>query len=356
MECNLTDKETGSKDILVVVNHEISGENALLAHQNFVVSELARVYKNVVVLTGSHNGQSTLPNVKVVSTHWQSGRNLRNLWNLYKAFFIILPRVQKATFFFHMADLQAAFLSPLLRLMNIKSFLWYAHTHLSIYLRFANFWVDGIITSTSGSCPIKTSKVTAIGQGVDPNLFQTHIGTKLDCGVHIGRLDASKNYGLIFDEFLRLQSKGLTKTLNIFGEPSRKESLEYLRELKFEYKLGISDGTLKFAGGISKKLVPSVLAASDYFIHAYTGSLDKTLIEATLSRIPVVTINQEYINEFGRWATPETPLTLGVEFEALSRLSLDQRAAYLEFRYAHAASNHSLEHWVSKLVNLLSAS
>jgi len=356
MECNLADKGTGSKEILVVVNHEISGENVLLAHQNFVVNELAKVYKNVIVLTGSHNGQSTLPNVKVVSTHWQSGRNLRNLWNLYKAFFIILPRVQKATFFFHMADLQAAFLSPLLRLMNIKSFLWYAHTHLSIYLRFANFWVDGIITSTSGSCPIKTSKVTPIGQGVDPNLFQMHFGTKMDCGVHIGRLDKSKNYSLIFDEFLSLRSKGLTKTLNIFGEPSRKESLKYLQDLKFQYKMGISDGSLNFAGGISKKLVPSVLAASDYFIHAYTGSLDKTLIEATLSRIPVVTINQEYIYEFGRWATPEKPLTLGVEFEALSRLSLEQRAAFLEFRYAHAVSNHSLEHWVSKLVNLLSAS
>ena len=350
----MNSKISHSGEILVVVNHSMSSNNPLLAHQSFVVKELSKIYDKVIVITGSSDGHASSRNVSIYSTHWQPGKNIHNLWKLYKTFFKLIPSTRNATYFFHMADLQAAFMSPLLRILRIRSFLWYAHKHLSIYLRFSNIWVNGIITSTSGSCPISTTKVFPIGQGVDPELFKSHIGTKLDEGLHIGRIDKSKNYELIIDAFLKLQSKLRTKHLTFYGEPSREESFSYFSYLKQKYAAEIGEASIVFAGGVKKELVPTLLAERDFFLHAYTGSLDKSLVEATLTRLPVVTINHEYTVEFGRWANHASPLTLESEFEALRDLTLEKRTEILEARYARAVANHSLEQWISKLVQLLS--
>lgn len=347
-------KKASSKEILVVVNHSMSSSNPLIAHQSFVVKELSEIYERVIVITGAYDGKLNPRNVTVYSTNWRTGKHSRNLWNLYKTFFKVIFRTRKATYFFHMADLQAAFMSPFLRILGIKSYLWYAHKHLSIYLRFSNIWVNGIITSTPGSCPISTSKVFSIGQGVDTVLFKKHVGEKFDEGTHIGRIDRSKNYELIIDAFLNLQNRSITKHLTIYGEPSRDESRSYLDFLQLKYDAEIKEGSIVFAGELKKELVPVLLSEKDYFLHAYMGSLDKSLIEATVTQLPVVTINEEYIREFGRWASDTAPLTLETEFEALIDLSHEKRVEILEERCAQAVANHSLKQWISKLVQLLS--
>jgi hypothetical protein len=61
--------------------------------------------------------------------------------------------------------------------------------------------------------------------------------------------------------------------------------------------------------------VSNILNSHDVFVHAYEGSLDKALIEATLAGIPVITANREYIRIFGSWSS---------EIDADSELSVSQ--------------------------------
>ncbi len=337
----------------MVVNFTMVKKDPLLAHQVAVVQELAIFYDRVFVITGIYDGEKISDKISVKCTNWEQGAHFRNIWKLYTTFFLLLPKSFGATYFFHMADLQAACLSPILRLLRIKNFLWYAHKHYSKYLWWSNFWLTGIITSTSGSCPITSTKVFPIGQGIDVDMFRTHAGTKLASGIHIGRLDQSKNYETIIDAFISISNNCQNMNLVLYGEPSRSESIGYVDFLKRKYSYEISSGLLEFAGSIDKSHVPSVLNESDFFIHAYQGSLDKSLIEATLSAIPVITLNQEYISEFGRWSKFPKALTLENEFTALTELTLEERKKELGKRLNWAIANHSFTRWVLKLIEIL---
>jgi hypothetical protein len=95
-----------------------------------------------------------------------------------------------------------------------------------------------------------------------------------------------------------------------------------------------------------------VLSSFDFFIHAFEGSLDKTLIEATLSGIPVITSNLEYSKDFGSW-TGATTLNLVDEYLAITTLTDFEISRELERRYAVAASKHSLTQWTDRLVSHL---
>lgn len=337
----------------MVVNFTMTKSDPLLAHQVTVVQELAIFYDKVFVITGTYDGEKISDKISVKCTNWEQGEHFRNLWKLYTTFFLLLPKTLGATYFFHMADLQAAFLSPILTLLRIKNFLWYAHKHYSKYLRWSNFWLTGIITSTSGSCPITSTKVFPIGQGIDVDMFRTHVGTNLASGIHIGRLDQSKNYETIIDAFISISNNSQDMNLVLYGEPSRAESFEYVDFLKRKYSSEIAIGLVEFAGAIDKICVPFALDESDFFIHAYQGSLDKSLIEATLSEIPVITLNQEYISEFGRWSKFPKSLTLENEFKALTELTLEERQKVLGERLNWAISNHSFTRWVFNLIEIL---
>ena len=109
---------------------------------------------------------------------------------------------------------------------------------------------------------------------------------------------------------------------------------------------------IKFTKSINRQEVPHFLNRKDCFIHAFQGSLDKTLIESTLCMLPVVTINSEYIKIFGSWSEKKS-ITLSQEIEHLFNLSDEAINKELQRRFDIAYSNHSLDQWVSKLLKIL---
>ena len=82
------------------------------------------------------------------------------------------------------------------------------------------------------------------------------------------------------------------------------------------------------------------------------GSLDKTLIEATLSGLPVVTTNPEYLENFGSWIGSDGS-SLKEEFLALLTYTRDELANELKRRRDIAANHHSLENWAKQVNQLL---
>ena len=88
------------------------------------------------------------------------------------------------------------------------------------------------------------------------------------------------------------------------------------------------------------------------FFHAYIGSLDKTLIESTMCRVPVITINPEYLEIFGTWSNLDE-ITLVDEYTAMRKLTQVELKAELNRRVELAVQNHSLEHWINLLMEIL---
>jgi hypothetical protein len=342
-----------SRSELILLNFVLDSDHSLLSHQTDVVKALARRFQKVRVITGNVGKFDRPDNVEIINLHWAEGKNIGNLFRLYKSFLSVLVP-GRTVVFSHMADVQSAFLSPITWITRTPHYLWYAHKHLSPYLKFASYFVSGVLTSTSGSCPLSGKKITVIGQGVDSEIFESQkkVSNPLVKCIHIGRADPSKNLGILF-EFAEFQHvlNPIFKMIQV-GTPSTIAAKLDFENLCNEFEDSIHSGVIELHSSIPRDRVPSVLANADFFIHAYEGSLDKTLIESTFARLPVVTINREYHEIFGTWSGEVIP-TLQKEYQALRKLTNLSLEQEVERRFQIAEESHSFTRWIGKLSNIL---
>lgn len=342
--------------VLLVVNFTMDTNHPVLSHQIDIVEKLAPSFRKVIVLTANPGDYESHSNISICSTFWINGNPFRNLLNLYREFFRVLNSESVDVVFSHMTDVQSALLSPLTRLFRIKHYLWYAHKHKSRYLAFANFFVDGIITSTSGSCPIEGPKTYPVGQGVDSGIFQfkLHELPKKINFLHVGRFDSSKRIEKIIEFGIELRDLDIDFSLTLIGSPSNEVANQYSKFILSRYDGNPNMEWLTFLPGVRRSELPGLLHLYDVFVHAYEGSLDKTLIEATLCGLPVITTNIEYLQIFGCWG-PGIGLTLKSEF--LSFASKDRSDVRLEQvrRRQICSDQHSVESWISQVTSILTS-
>jgi glycosyltransferase involved in cell wall biosynthesis len=249
-------------------------------------------------------------------------------------------------------------MGPFLKLKNKKHILWYAHTSKPLSLVFAYKFVDSLITSTQGSCPLSGSKVKFIGQSIDTNTFQFVEKERKDLRkfVHLGRFDRSKKIDLIISNFSKFLDFKKDLSLTIIGTPSKKTSMEYKDKLFEKYSSLIISRSLVFLPAVNRRSLPSVLSNYDLFLHAYQGSLDKVILEATLVGLPVITLNQEYLAIFGTWSKVQPKkVTLELEINSILKLSMSEIGIVLKKRHEIASTDHSLNQWITKVEGILNS-
>jgi hypothetical protein len=142
--------------------------------------------------------------------------------------------------------------------------------------------------------------------------------------------------------------------LNLIGSPSNQIQEKYAVGIKSASKAFDSGSWIKFTNAISRENIPNFLASQDVFVHGYQGSLDKTLIEATLIGLPVVTLNQEYLQIFGSWLPGDLDsISLATELNFLNEMDVESRLREVVRRQKLAFSDHTLIPWAKKLSDLL---
>ncbi len=329
-------------------------KDPLLSHQYEAVNSLSKNFNNVIVVTGKIGEIQPNPRIQIFSTEWIRGDRWGNLKRLFRISLPIIFRGRFSSVFFHMTDLQCAFLAPIIRLRGKRQFLWYAHTFKSKYLIFASWWVTNIVTSTSGSCPISGPIVKPIGQAIDEEAFRPLSFDDLDLSklIHIGRFDKSKNIQLLIGSARELRATYSDMQLTLIGSSANAESRDWARSLRIDSESDVREGWLVFKDSIPRESFPREVSENGCFFHGYIGSLDKTLVESTMLRFPVVTINPEYIAIFGTWGN-SNGISLASEYMALRSRSREELDAELERRLSIATTKHSLKHWVRELSFLL---
>lgn len=329
-------------------------QDPLLSHQYEAVTALATKFEKVTVITGKVGSIESHPKIQIINTNWAAGRHLPNMLKLLLRSLQVIAKNDFHSVFFHMTDLQAAFISPIMFFMRKRQYLWYAHTYKSKYLTFASLWVTKVVTSTPGSCPLKSSKVIAIGQAIDEKNFASIPFQSLDLNklIHIGRFDKSKNIDLLIQAVQEIRKIQIGTSLTLVGTPANAESKAWAASLISGHQEDIQNGWLTFDPSIPRQDFRKVIQQNGCFIHGYRGSLDKTLVESTMLRVPVITINPEYQSIFGSWAK-SGELNLVDEYFAMRSLSNSELENELERRLAIARSEHSLNHWINELSSVL---
>lgn len=328
----------------------------VLSQQTQVVSRLVDHYSKVTVITGRVGEYQKHSNLTVIDSDWVVGKNFANAFRFLIKSIPFLIKHRPQVIFSHMTEVQSFLISLIAYLLQIKHYLWYAHKSKSFYLKWNHLLLDGIITSTPGSCPIVSSKVHPIGQAVDELQFPIRNLSKLKLErlVHIGRFDRSKDVALIIREVEIVRRSFPEIQLTLIGTPSNSEEKKYAEALQLNSKCAVAEGWLSFESAIPRGKAPKILFENDVFIHAYQGSLDKTLIEATLVGLPVVTINLEYHAEFGNWNNNDKEENnLADQLRYLKLFPTHNLTIELKARREIAVKKHSLSRWVEKLVLVL---
>lgn len=345
---------------LIIINYSMSSKSLVFAHQRETAIALSQYFESVTVFTPEVSYENLPTNMKVNLLKWHKNSPVQNSYTILKTLIPYLLSNRKAVVFTHMTDVHAALISPITWLFRIRHVLWYAHATNSPFLIWSSFFVSKILSSTSGSCNLKVNvhKLHFINQGINQDAFPFQINksigsTKL---FYYGRLDKSKNIHLFVNLFEKLKHLGTFSTLDIFGKPTNKQSEMYLAELKKDLSINPINSRIKFHGPIERKKIPFVAERFGVFLNLFSGSLDKTLIEATFMGKPVVTWNQEYCGVFGTWSG--MPVAQSLDFikeEVLWIQSRDESTLILELerRFNIGLKMHSFDGWISRLKNNL---
>jgi glycosyltransferase involved in cell wall biosynthesis len=338
----------------------MNSKNLVFSHQRETVLALSSVFDAIQVFTCEGSNEPLPGNVKVNLVKWKVGSPIVNILNIVFHVYPFLIKDRKVTVFTHMVDVHAAIISPLTWILRIRHVLWYAHATNSLPLKFSSFFVSQIVSSTRGSCNLNFNKrkVKFINQGIDKVQFSFDAKrhNHLKRFLYYGRLDPSKNIHLFIPLMSQINSIHGFVTIDIYGEVLNPKATTYLTSLKLKVKEKGFDSIINFHGKIERLSVPYIAKDYDVFLNLFTGSLDKTLIEATLMGLPVITWNLEYCNIFGTWSNAQASERLDfvfAEIKALKTLKYPDLKKELNRRHRLATKEHDFNGWIMRLTSIL---
>lgn len=329
----------------------------VFGHQREVVFALSKYFDSTTVITTEIDHESSP--IEVIHSPWQKNARVASALRFLGIFLRQIKREKPTVVFSHMTDLHALIISPVCRILGIRHYLWYAHASKSTYLYFAYPFVTGVLTSTSGSCPLSGSKVIRIGQAV-PEVFDFSASPGLPKvpplrWYHLGRIDKSKNIEAIVNAVHTVRGLGFELSLDLIGKPSNEENVNYFEMLKKKYSGAEYRDWVSFIGPVERKLVPNVISQYDGLIHAFYGSLDKVLVEAVMSRRIVLTTNNEFWSEFNETANSfgfKVP-SLENQLTRVMQETSESMEAEIDRKYSIAVSKHSFDRWIERTAGVL---
>ena len=331
----------------------------LLSHQYSIASRLSDKFESTLVITDKSRGSESSKNLTIIDLELSNLPKFLKLFTLIKTSVKVVFRYKPQVVFYHMVDLHAAILSPFFKILGVRQVLWYAHAHKSWKLNCAMYFVDFLVTSTSGSFPKvsarKQKKLRIIGQAIDSLEFPRAWKERGEFthAVSVGRLDRSKEIDLILATLRKVSQVDNPIQATFFGSPSNEASREYLDAIRTENENSVTSIKVHFPGDLERDKIKNTLPNYDFFVHAFRGSLDKALLEATLIGIPVVTQNGEYNLQFGSWSGERAP-NFECELKAFLETNLETKISLCEKRRKYCLEHHSLDNWITELSGLLS--
>ncbi|MDP3784938.1 MAG: glycosyltransferase family 4 protein [bacterium] len=336
---------------LLVVTQKVDLADQNLGFFHRWLEKLARGADLFVI--ANYVGNYNLPqNVKVYSLGKErgTGRFLR-FFRYHRLLLKLLPHSDGI--FFHMCPEYVLAASPLNLIFMKKSILWYTHREVSWKLRLAAKLVDKIFTASKGSFRLPSKKVVITGQGIDLEHFKLQApsaaGDTLKL-LSVSRISLSKDLMFLVEALALLQDQNIGKKvrLDIVGAPITKSDFIYETKLKeLINRKGLSE-RIAFLGPKLYSEMSAVYAEHDLLLHSSeTGSIDKVVIEAMATGLPVITSSEAFYD-----ILPEKYLLKNKRPEELAQKIIANRDAPRDPSLRElVAKNHNLQNLITLILN-----
>ncbi|MBI1755191.1 glycosyltransferase [Candidatus Azambacteria bacterium] len=350
----------GTMRRILILTQKVDRNDDVLGFMHGWIAEFAKQCPRVTVVC-LEKGECHFPaNVKVLSLGKEEGRSKLKY---VSRFFLYIWHERKNydAVFVHMNSEYVLLGGLLWRAWGKKIGLWYAHGKTSLLLWLAEQLSDIVFTSTPEGFRLKSKKVHVVGQGIDIEEFHSRKPRVPKNGeafsiVSVGRISPSKDYDTLIDatEILMQQhEKVRVSVIGGAGMPRQKDYFDYLKKKVREKGLG---RIISFLGPIPHKDVPGHLAQADVFVNmGHTGSLDKAVLEAMASGLPVLTCNEAFSGVLGAHRDllmyPKRDASaLAQNIKRIARLGSKERQAVTSDLRAIIECSHSKKDLIKKIV------
>ncbi|MCI0619613.1 glycosyltransferase [Candidatus Wolfebacteria bacterium] len=281
---------------LLVLTQVMDMNDPVLGFFHRWVEEFAKHCESVIVIC-LYEGEHALPkNVQVLSLGKESC--VSRLKYLYRFFtYIWQERKNYDAVFVHMNQIYVILGGVLWRLWGKWVSWWYAHGATSFSMWLAEKCTDIVFTSTPEGFRMPSKKLHIVGQGIDTDMFvpAPHTGTNKGLiVVTTGRISRVKYLELLIDAVEVAVERIPDVQLHIYGAPQTADEEVYHKELQQQVAAKRLTNIF-FEGAVLHTALPKILQGADVFVQAsQTGSLDKAVLEALATDIPVVSTNRAF--------------------------------------------------------------
>jgi glycosyltransferase involved in cell wall biosynthesis len=326
---------------LVFVTHAADPAHPVLGATLPKIRALARRVDELVVLADSIDERALPDNCRAYSfaAHSQAGRGAR-----YVA--ALAPEIARRPLAVvtHMAPVFALLAAPLARPLRVPLLLWFTQQSAGPALQAAERVVDRLLTVDTRSIPLRSTKVRAIGHGIDiaalPCVSERRPPLRRLLG--LGRYAPVKGWATVLRALQELPEATVTLHGPMLTDVDRAHR-PHLEELSRE--LGVSD-RVSFGEEVAYAEVPHLLGLADALVNATHGSAaDKVVYEAAASCLPVFAASPVF----------DTLLPEELRFHGDFPSSLAERVrAYTggagAALRARVEAEHSVEHWADRVL------
>ena len=343
---------------ILIITQKVDENDDILGFMHGWLKEFAKHAGRLTVIC-LEKGEYHLPeNVRVLSLGKEKGvSKLGYLINFYK--YIWQERANYSYVFVHMNQIYVTLGGLVWRALGKKIGLWYAHGHIPFNLRLAEMFSHFIFTSTKSGFRLKSKKVHVVGQGIDVGRFN---GDRKEDGIFemiiVGRISPVKDLESLIKAVEIFAETTSEFHLSIIGSAGTEEQKKYLTNLKREVKKKNLDNKISFKGSVPNKDIAMYLNKADLFVStSNTGSLDKAILEAMASSLPVLTCNVALIDVLGPYKeklifNSGDYRKLAKKIEWISKLGKDEKESLSNGLRGIVKRNHSLENFVKKIINI----
>jgi glycosyltransferase involved in cell wall biosynthesis len=332
---------------LVFVTQEVDPASPVLGATVAKLRALAARVDEVAVLADRAVPESLPENcrVHVFRSRSKPGRGLR-----FEAALARELRARPAAVVAHMCPIYAVLAAPLARPLGVRVVLWFTHWKASRLLRVAERVSTAVATVEPRSFPLSSTKVHAIGHGIDLTEFHcaerpARDGLEL---LSLARTSPAKGLEIVVRAVALVPDVRLVQHGPSLTEEERRHRHE-LESLVAE--LAVED-RVELGNPVPRGAVPALLGHADALVNNMrSGATDKAVYEAAAACLPVLASNPAldgFLPEELRFEREE-PESLAARIRVLA--GADRAALGRELR-ARVEREHSVENWADRIVEL----